>query len=142
VDADQIVAVKMKKVLVLCTGNSCRSQIAEGYLRHFAGSLAEIYSAGVETHGVNPKAIATMAEDGIDISGHTSNHVNEYAGIDFDYVITVCDHAKERCPVFSSKAVKFHQNFPDPAKSTDMGEFRRVREIIKEYCEAFVRENL
>lgn len=132
----------MQKVLVLCTGNSCRSQIAEGYLRHFAGSLAEIYSAGVETHGVNPKAIAIMAEDGIDISGHTSNNISEYTGIDFDYVITVCDNAKERCPVFPSKAVKFHHNFPDPAKSTDMGEFRRVRELIKEYCEKFVEENL
>lgn len=132
----------MKKVLVLCTGNSCRSQMAEGYLRHFAGSLAEIYSAGVETHGVNPKAIAIMAEDGIDISGHTSNNISEYRGVDFDYVITVCDNAKERCPVFPSKAVKFHHNFPDPAKSTDMAAFRSVRELIKEYCKKFVEENL
>jgi arsenate reductase (thioredoxin) len=132
----------MQKVLVLCTGNSCRSQIAEGYLRHFAGNLAEIYSAGVETHGVNPKAIATMAEDGIDISGHTSNNISEYTGIEFDYVITVCDNAKERCPVFPSKAIKFHHNFPDPAKSTDMAEFRRVRELIKGYCKKFVEENL
>ncbi len=90
----------MKKILVLCTGNSCRSQIAEGYLRHFAGNKAEVFSAGVETHGVNPKAVATMAEDGIDISLHTSNNVNEYKDIDFDYVITVCDNAKERCPYF------------------------------------------
>lgn len=132
----------MKKVLVLCTGNSCRSQIAEGYLRHFAGNLAEVYSAGVETHGVNPYAIATMAEDGIDISGHTSNNISEYIGVDFDYVITVCDHAKERCPVFPSGAMKFHHNFPDPAKATDMGEFRKVRELIKEYCREFVAENL
>ncbi|MRG44655.1 arsenate reductase ArsC [Chitinophaga sp. SYP-B3965] len=131
-----------KKVLVLCTGNSCRSQIAEGYLKHFAGGLAEIYSAGVETHGVNPKAIATMAEDGIDISGHTSNNILEYTGIDFDYVITVCDNAKERCPVFPSKALKFHHNFPDPAKSTDMEEFGKVRALIKDYCEKFVEENL
>lgn len=141
-DAGQIVVINMKKVLVLCTGNSCRSQIAEGYLRHFAGNLAEIYSAGVETHGVNPKAIATMAEDGIDIFGHTSNNILEYTGIDFDYVITVCDNAKERCPVFPSKAVRFHHNFPDPAKSTDMEEFRRVRALIKDYCEKFVEENL
>lgn len=137
----------MKKVLVLCTGNSCRSQIAEGYLRHFAGDKAEIYSAGVETHGVNPKAIAIMAQDGIDISNHTSNNVNEYAGIDFDYVITVCDNAKERCPVFPGKAQKFHYNFPDPAKATGteeevMNEFARVRELIKEYAKKFVAENL
>ena len=85
---------QMKKILVLCTGNSCRSQIAHGYLKKFAGDKAEIFSAGVETHGVNPKAIATMQEDGIDISMHTSNNVNEYRDIDFDYVITVCDHAK------------------------------------------------
>lgn len=137
----------MQKVLVLCTGNSCRSQIAEGYLRHFAGNRAEIYSAGVETHGVNPRAIAIMAEDGIDISGHTSNNVSEYTGIDFDYVITVCDNAKERCPVFPTKAVKLHENFPDPAKATGteeeiMAEFRKVRGIIKAYCEKFVNEYL
>ncbi len=88
----------MKKVLVLCTGNSCRSQIAEGYLRHFAGDKAAIYSAGIETHGVNPKAIATMIEDGIHISHHTSNNMDEYSNFDFDFVITVCDNAKERCP--------------------------------------------
>ena len=106
----------MKKILVLCTGNSCRSQIAEGYLRHFAGNKAEVYSAGIETHGVNPKAIATMKEDGIDISQHTSNNIDEYSNIDFDFVITVCDNAKERCPYFPSKAIKFHQNFPDQTK--------------------------
>ena len=86
----------MKKILVLCTGNSCRSQIAHGYLQKIAGDKAQVYSAGVETHGVNPKAIATMLEDGIDISNHTSNNVLEYQGIDFDFVITVCDNAKER----------------------------------------------
>lgn len=137
----------MKKVLVLCTGNSCRSQIAEGFLRHFAGDRAQIYSAGIETHGVNPKAIQVMAESGIDISRHTSNHVNEYAGIDFDYVITVCDHAKERCPVFPSKAQKFHHNFPDPAKATGTDEavmdaFRRVRDLIKKYSCNFVEDNM
>lgn len=136
-----------KKILVLCTGNSCRSQIAEGYLRHFAGNAAEIYSAGVETHGVNPRAIATMAEDGIDISGHTSNNISEYAGIPFDYVITVCDNAKERCPVFPSTAEKFHENFPDPAKATGTeeeisGQFRAVRQIIRDYCEKFVADHL
>lgn len=137
----------MKKVLVLCTGNSCRSQIAEGFLRHFAGDIAEIYSAGVETHGVNPRAVATMAEAGIDISGHTSNNVAEYAGIDFDYVITVCDNAKERCPVFPARAEKFHENFPDPAKAIGteeeiMQQFREVREIIRNYCEQFVSKQL
>ncbi|WP_119080892.1 arsenate reductase ArsC [Chitinophaga alhagiae] len=137
----------MKKILVLCTGNSCRSQIAEGFLRHFAGGVAGIYSAGVETHGVNPRAIATMAEAGIDISGHTSNHVTEYAGIDFDYVITVCDNAREQCPVFPSRAEKLHENFPDPAKATGteeeiMQQFREVREIIREYCRHFVDTQL
>lgn len=137
----------MKKVLVLCTGNSCRSQIAEGYLRHFAGDKAIIYSAGVETHGVNPKAIAIMAEDGIDISTHTSNNMTEYAAIDFDYVITVCDHAKERCPFFPSAAEKFHHNFPDPAKATGtdeeiMSQFRHVRELIKTYSKSFVQQYL
>ena len=137
----------MKKVLVLCTGNSCRSQIAEGYLRHFAGDKAEIYSAGIETHGVNPRAISTMKEDGIDISNHTSNNVNEYAAVDFDFVITVCDNAKERCPFFPTKAKKFHYNFPDPAKATGTEEeisaqFRAVRQMIKDYSEKFVADNL
>ncbi|MCE7042738.1 arsenate reductase ArsC [Dyadobacter sp. CY312] len=137
----------MKKILVLCTGNSCRSQIAEGYLRKFAGEKAAVYSAGVETHGVNPKAITIMAEDGIDISGHTSNHVEEYTNIDFDFVITVCDNAKERCPYFPTNAKKFHYNFPDPAKATGSDEevkteFRAVREMIREYCEGFVNTNV
>ena len=137
----------MKKVLVLCTGNSCRSQIAEGYLRHFAGGKAAIYSAGVETHGVNTKAIATMKEDGIDISHHTSNNIEEYRNVDFDFVITVCDNAKERCPFFPSNAQKFHYNFPDPAKATGteeeiMQQFRNVSNMIKEYAEQFVKANL
>jgi arsenate reductase (thioredoxin) len=137
----------MKKVLVLCTGNSCRSQIAEGYLRHFAKDKAEVYSAGVEIHGVNPKAIATMKEDGIDISSHSSNHVDEYAAIDFDYVITVCDNAKENCPYFPSKAKKLHHNFPDPAKAIGneveiAAAFRNVRNEIKAFARNFVAENL
>ena len=137
----------MKKVLVLCTGNSCRSQIAEGYLRKFAGEKASVYSAGVETHGVNPKAISIMAEDGIDISGHTSNNIDEYKDIDFDFVITVCDNAKEGCPYFPTNAEKFHYNFPDPAKATGSEEeiteqFRSVRGMIKTYSENFVNENL
>lgn len=137
----------MKRILVLCTGNSCRSQIAEGYLRHFAGPEAEVYSAGIETHGVNPKAIAIMKEDGIDISSHTSNNVNEYVDIDFDYVITVCDNARESCPYFPTQARKFHYNFPDPAKASGteeeiMEQFRVVREMIKKYAEAFIKENI
>jgi len=136
----------MKKVLVLCTGNSCRSQLAEGFLRHFAGDKAEIYSAGIETHGVNPKAIATMAEIGIDIANHTSNNVNEYTAVDFDYVITVCDNAQESCPYFPTKAQKFHYNFPDPAKAIGTeeeikAEFAKVREMIKTYCADFVMHN-
>ena len=137
----------MKKVLVLCTGNSCRSQIAEGYLRHFAGDKAEIYSAGVETHGVNPRAIATMKEDDIDISKHTSNNIDEYFDINFDFVITVCDNAKERCPFFPTKAQKFHQNFPDPVKARGTEEeileqFKQVRQLIKSYSQQFVKDNL
>jgi len=137
----------MKKVLVLCTGNSCRSQIAEAYLRYFAGEKAEIYSAGVETHGVNPRAIATMKEDDIDMSQHTSNNIDEYFNIDFDFVITVCDNAKERCPFFPTKAIKFHHNFPDPAKATGTEEeileqFREVRQMIKSYSQQFVSDNL
>ena len=137
----------MKKILVLCTGNSCRSQIAEGYLRHYAGNKAIIYSAGIETHGVNPGAIATMKEDGIDISHHTSNNMEEYRNIDFDFVITVCDNAKERCPFFPSNAQKFHHNFPDPAKATGteeeiLQEFRKIRQLIKNYCQQFIADNL
>jgi len=132
----------MKKILVLCTGNSCRSQIAEGYLQYFAGDKAQVYSAGVET-----RAIATMKEDGIDISQHTSNNIDEYIKIDFDFVITVCDNAKERCPYFPTKAKKFHQNFPDPAKSIGSEEeiseqFRQVRNMIKTYSQQFVANNL
>jgi arsenate reductase len=137
----------MKNVLILCTGNSCRSQIAQGYLQYFAGSEAIVYSAGVEIHGVNPLAVETMKEDGIDISDHTSNHVDEYAEIPFDSVITVCDHAKEQCPYFSTRAEKFHHNFPDPAQATGSAEeisaeFRRVREMIKDYCKTFSKDHL
>ena len=137
----------MKNILVLCTGNSCRSQIAEGYLRHFAGNKAKIYSAGIETHGVNPKAIQVMAQDGIDISKHTSNNVDEYLDIPFDYVITVCDNAQENCPYFPTKAQRFHHNFPDPAKATGSAdeitdEFIRVRNMIKDYSEKFINEHL
>ena len=136
----------MKKILVLCTGNSCRSQIAEGYLRFFANNNFEIYSAGIEAHGVNPRAIMVMREDGVDISKHTSNLIDQYRNIDFDLIITVCDNAKENCPYFPSDAVRYHQNFPDPAKATGseeaiMQEFRRVRDMIKIYCKKFIVEN-
>ncbi len=135
----------MKNILVLCTGNSCRSQIVHGFLASMTAGKANIYSAGVETHGVNPKAISTMKEIGIDISSHTSNNITEYLGIDFDYVITVCDNAKERCPYFPTKAVKLHYNFPDPAKAIGTDDeineqFRAVRSLIKDYCEQFVEE--
>ena len=135
----------MKNILVLCTGNSCRSQIAHGFLASMTAGKANIYSAGVETHGVNQKAISTMKEIGIDISGHTSNNITEYLGIDFDYVITVCDNAKERCPYFPTKAVKLHYNFPDPAKAVGTedeinDQFRAVRSLIKDYCEQFVND--
>jgi arsenate reductase (thioredoxin) len=128
--------IVMKNVLVLCTGNSCRSQLAEGYLKHFAQNKAKIYSAGIEVHGVNPRAIKVMAEDGIDISGQTSNNM-----------ITVCDHAKESCPYFPTQAIKMHHNFPDPAKAvgTDeeiMAEFRNTRDLVKVYMEDFVNKNL
>lgn len=140
-------AIGIKKVLVLCTGNSCRSQIAEGYLRFFAGEKAEIYSAGIEAHGLNPRAVQTMKEDGLDISGHTSNTVDEYQGLSFEYVLTVCDNAKERCPYFPASSAVFHHNFPDPAKATGSEEeiqeqFRLVREMIKEYCKNFVAANI
>jgi arsenate reductase len=128
----------MKNILVLCTGNSCRSQIAEGYLQHFGADAVKVYSAGVETHGVNPRAIEIMREDGIDISHHTSNLVDEYIDIPFDLILTVCDNAKERCPYFPSKAKRVHYSFPDPAKATGTEEeiksaFRNVRNEIKEY---------
>jgi len=136
----------MKNVLVLCTGNSCRSQIAEGFLKKMLADKAMVYSAGIEIHGVNPKAIETMREIGIDLSSHTSNHISEYENINFDFIITVCDHAKESCPYFPSKAIKLHQNFPDPAKAIGTAdeikiEFARVRELIKEYSEDFVATN-
>ena len=135
----------MKNILVLCTGNSCRSQIAEGFLRKYGGEKATVYSAGVETHGVNPRAISIMNEVGIDISNHTSNNVNEYTNINFDFIITVCDNAKERCPYFPSNAEKFHYNFPDPAKAVGteeeiLNEFRSVRKLIDDYCKDFVQK--
>ncbi|MBI9039090.1 MAG: arsenate reductase ArsC [Bacteroidales bacterium] len=129
----------MKRILILCTGNSCRSQIGEGYLKHFLKDKAFVYSAGTETHGVNPMAIKVMKDDGIDISNHTSNNVFEYKNLDFDYVITVCDNAKEMCPYFPAKVKLIHQSFPDPAMAKGSEteiytEFTKVRDMIKEFC--------
>ena len=133
-----------KNILVLCTGNSCRSQLLHGYLAQALGERAAVYSAGVEVHGLNPRAVRVMAEDGVDIAQHTSNHVDEYAAVPFDYVITVCDHAHEVCPVFPATAKKRHHNFPDPAKATGseaeiMSQFRNVRDEVKAYAQGFVR---
>jgi arsenate reductase len=132
----------MKNILILCTGNSCRSQIAHGYLEHFLKNKAHIYSAGIETHGLNQRAVQIMKEDGIDISHHTSNDVNEYLGIPFDYIITVCDHAYEHCPYIPGNAMRIHHSFPDPAKATGSEEqimeaFRSVRNDIRKFCEEF-----
>ena len=140
-------SLRPNNILVLCTGNSCRSQIAEGFLKTLAGESANIYSAGIETHGVNPKAIKTMSEIGIDISTHTSNNIEEYSTVEFTHIITVCDHAAENCPYFPSGAKRQHFNFPDPAKATGteeeiMDEFRRVRDLIKGYLEDFVKSML
>lgn len=128
------------KVLFLCTGNSCRSQIAEGWANHLKSDVIEAYSAGIRPIGVNPKTIKIMAEAGVDISGHTSKHIDDLAGIDFDYVVTVCDNAREQCPVFPGTAKLFHKSFDDPYFATGsekkvMAEFRRVRDQIKAFVE-------
>mgnify|MGYP002628794557 CR=1 FL=1 len=136
-----------KNVLVLCTGNSCRSQLAHGFLENLTGDNISVYSAGVEVHGVNPNAISTMKRAGIDISKYTSNHVDEYEQIEFDLIFTVCDNAKERCPYFPSNAKRIHHNFTDPAKATGTAsevqhQFDVVRDEIKGYCEKIVEEHL
>ncbi len=135
------------RILVLCTGNSCRSQMAHGYLRHFAGPRAEVFSAGLEPHGVDPRAIAVMKEDRIDISDHTSNHVDEYRNTRFDHVITVCDSARERCPWLPALVRMHHQDFPDPARATGdearvMDAFRKVRDTIKAFCREFIHRHM
>ncbi|OYU96524.1 MAG: protein tyrosine phosphatase [Bacteroidetes bacterium B1(2017)] len=137
----------MKNVLVLCTGNSCRSQMAHGYLDFFAQGKANIYSAGIETHGLNPRAVLVMKEDGVDISSNTSNNVLEYMDVKFDYIITVCDHANENCPYIPGDAVRLHHNFPDPAKATGTEEeilekFRMTQRMVKDYCQEFVSKNI
>ena len=135
------------RILVLCTGNSCRSQMAEGWLRYFGGDRVEVASAGVETHGVNPRAVQVMGEVEIDISGHTSDHMDVYRGEPFDVVVTVCDSARERCPWFPADAERVHQSFPDPAGATGteeeiLAEFRIVRDAIRDWAEGFVGERI
>lgn len=134
-----------KKIIVLCTGNSCRSQIAQGYINHFGGTWVEVYSAGIDPKPVHPLAKKVMLDDGIPIGHHTSNHIDDYKDIKFDYIITVCDQANEQCPDYPIKEERFHKNFPDPAKATGteeeiLKEFNRVRLMIKEYCFDFIRD--
>ena len=131
------------KVMFLCTGNSCRSQVAEGWARALKGDVVDAYSAGVEPHGMNPRAIAAMAEAGVEIAGQRSKHVDELAGVAFDYVVTVCGHANETCPIFPGEAKVIHVGFDDPpklaagAKNDDeaMPHYRRVRDEIRAWVE-------
>lgn len=131
----------MLKILFLCTGNSCRSQMAEGWARCLKADVVEPYSAGVATHGLNPRAVAVMAEAGVDISHHTSKHINELRGIPWDYVITVCDHAAESCPTLPGDVAVVHVPFDDPprlardAKTEEeaLQPYRRVRDEIRDF---------
>jgi arsenate reductase len=134
--------MKRERVLVLCTGNSARSQMAEGLLRHDAGGRYDVESAGVAPGRVRPEAIAVMREIGIDISGHRSKHLDEFAGQQFDYVLTVCDHANESCPVLPGQGRRLHRSFEDPAalqgdEQERLAAFRRVRDDIREYLKTF-----
>ena len=129
------------KILFLCTGNSCRSQMAEGWARHLKSDVIEPYSAGIETHGMNPRAVKVMAEAGVDITGQWSKHLDELKGVDFDYVVTVCANAHESCPIFPGPAKIVHVGFDDPPRlaktaKTDeeaLGHYRRVRDEIKAF---------
>jgi arsenate reductase (thioredoxin) len=131
------------KILFLCTGNSCRSQIAEGWARRLKSDIIQPYSAGIETHGLNPNAVTVMAEAGVDISSYRSKHLNELKDIQFDWVITVCDNANESCPIFPGKANRFHISFDDPpmlaknAKTEEeaLAHYRRVRDEIRVFIE-------
>ncbi|HBA82706.1 MAG TPA: arsenate reductase [Verrucomicrobia bacterium] len=131
------------RVLFLCTGNSCRSQMAEGWTRQLKGGAIEAYSAGIETHGLNPNAVRVMAEAGVDISGHRSKNLNELKNVSFDYVVTVCDNAHESCPLFPGKTRVAHKNFDDPprlakeAQSEEeaLNHYRRVRDEIRAFVE-------
>lgn len=135
------------KLLFLCTGNSCRSQMAEGLTRHLKGDIFEVFSAGVETHGLNPNAVKVMSEIGIDITTHTSDHINKYLNTGLEYVVTVCDNAKESCPIFPEKVKTIHVSFPDPpalakklaaqgkSEEEQLDCYRKVRDKIKEFVE-------
>ena len=133
------------RILFLCTGNSCRSQMAEGWARHLKGDRIEAHSAGVEPHGLDPRAVRIMAEAGVDISAHRSKHVREFEGVEFDYVVTVCDSVRESCPVWLGKAKAVHAGFEDPprlargAKTEEdaLAHYRRVRDEIRKFIEAF-----
>ncbi len=132
------------RVLILCTGNSARSQMAEGLLRHDAGDVYEVFSAGTKPTRVRPEAISVMREVGIDISGHRSKSVDEFAGQDFDYVITVCDNARESCPIFPTKTKRIHWSIEDPAAARGSAEeiltaFRRARDELRARLQAFTR---
>ena len=137
------------KVLFLCTGNSCRSQMAEGWARVLKGDVVEPYSAGIEKHGMNPHAVKVMGEAGVDISGHFSKTPAELGPIEFDYVVTVCGHADENCPVFPGKTRVVHVGFEDPPKLTKhlpdgeekLAVYRRVRDEIRRFVEG-LPENL
>lgn len=131
-----------KRVLILCTGNSARSQMAEGLLRHDAGDRFTVESAGTKPSTIRPEAITVMKEIGIDITSHRSKHVDEFTGQHFDYVLTVCDNAKESCPVFFGKAARLHHSFTDPAavegsEEKRLLEFRRVRDELQSYLRSF-----
>lgn len=129
------------KVLFLCTGNSCRSQMAEGWAKHLVSDKIDAYSAGIETHGLNPNAVAVMAEMGVDISTQQSQNISEFVEMDFDFVITVCGHAHETCPVFPRKAVVLHVGFDDPPKmardysdiQSQLACYRKVRDQIRDF---------
>ena len=131
------------KILFLCTGNSCRSQMAEGWARALKAESVDARSAGIETHGLNPRAVAVMAEAGVDISAHRSKHVDEVLEVPFDVVVTVCDHANEHCPIFPRPVRRVHVGFDDPprlAKSARteeeaLGHYRRVRDQIRDFIE-------
>jgi arsenate reductase len=137
----------MPSVLILCTGDSARSQMAEGLLRHDAGGRFTVESAGTHPGRVREEAVAAMREVGIDISGHRSKHVDEFAGRAFDYVLTVCDHAREACPIFPGATAMLHHSFADPAavegsEEQRMAAFRRVRDEIREYLKGFAEMGL
>jgi len=134
-----------KKVLFLCTGNSCRSQMGEGWLRHLAGDQFEVYSAGVDPTIVNPLSIQVMEEAGVDISSHTSVSIHEYVSVPFDYVITVCHHARQACPALAGEQNNIHWDLSDPARADGSNEqvltvFRNTRDHIQSRVKAFLRE--